>query len=89
MSIVTTTENAKIKNNKKIKESAAVSVTGDRWLTVDEAAAIAGIKVNTMYTCCLRRVLASYKIGDKMRRIKASDLIAWLESSRVEPIKSR
>jgi len=61
--------------------------TVDRWLTVNEAAAIAGMKVNTMYTCCLRRVLPSYKIGEKMRRIKESDLLAWMESNRVEAHK--
>jgi len=56
----------------------------DRWLTVNEAAEIAGMKVNTMYTCCLRRLLPSYKIGEKMRRIKEADLFAWMESNRVE-----
>lgn len=56
----------------------------DRWLTVNEAAIIAGMKRNTMYTLCLRRNLPSYKVGEKMRRIKESDLYAWLETSRVE-----
>ena len=59
----------------------------DHWLTVNEAAAIAGMKVNTMYTCCLRRVLPSYKVGEKMRRIKEADLLAWMESNRVEAHK--
>lgn len=62
----------------------AAAATADRWLTVAEAAAIAGMKQNTMYTCCLRRVLPSYKVGEKMRRIKESDLLAWMESNRVE-----
>lgn len=65
---------------------AAAATPADRWLTINEAAAIAGMKVNTMYTCCLRRVLPSYKIGEKMRRIKEADLIAWLESNRVAAI---
>lgn len=63
------------------------NTASDHWLTVNEAAEIAGMKVNTMYTCCLRRVLPSYKIGEKMRRIKESDLLAWLESNRVEAHK--
>lgn len=71
------------KTQKKIAVVAA-STIADRWLTVVEAAEIAGMKPNTMYTCCLRRVLPSYKIGEKMRRIKESDLVAWMESGRVE-----
>lgn len=62
----------------------AAAAAQDRWLTVDEAAAIAGMKRNTMYTLCLRRNLPSYKIGEKMRRIKESDLYGWMEASRVE-----
>jgi excisionase family DNA binding protein len=65
----------------------ATSTTVDHWLTVNEAAEIAGMKVNTMYNCCLRRVLPSYKIGEKMRRIKEADLLAWMESNRVEAHK--
>ena len=68
-------------------KSASVAVAAaekDRWLTVDEAAGIAGMKRNTMYTLCLRRNLPSYKVGEKMRRIKESDLYAWMETSRVE-----
>lgn len=64
--------------------SVAVAAEKDRWLTVEEAAAIAGMKRNTMYTLCLRRNLPSYKVGEKMRRIKESDLYAWMETSRVE-----
>lgn len=62
----------------------ATAAEKDRWLTVNEAAAIAGMKRNTMYTLCLRRALASYKLGGKMRRIKEVDLYAWMESNRVE-----
>ncbi|MDY0301382.1 MAG: helix-turn-helix domain-containing protein [Trichlorobacter sp.] len=62
----------------------AATASADRWLTVAEAASRAGMKINTMYACCLRRVLPSYKVGEKMRRIKESDLLAWMESSRVE-----
>lgn len=61
----------------------------DRWLTVNEGAVITGMKPNTLYTMCLRRKLPSYKVGDKMRRIKKSDLIAWMESNRVEAGASR
>jgi excisionase family DNA binding protein len=68
----------------KTLAGAVVATTADRWLTVNEAAEIAGMKPNTMYTCCLRRVLPSYKIGEKMRRIKESDLVTWMESGRVE-----
>jgi len=68
----------------RVVATAASTTNQDSWLTVNEAAEIAGFKVNTMYTMCLRRVLPSYKIGEKMRRIKKTDLIAWLESNRVE-----
>jgi excisionase family DNA binding protein len=68
----------------RVVATAAAASTDDCWLTIPEAAAIASMKPNTMYTCCLRRILPSYKIGEKMRRIKKSDLIAWMESSRVE-----
>jgi len=62
----------------------AAAVEKDRWLTVEEAAGIAGMKRNTMYALCLRRNLPSYKVGEKMRRIKECDLYAWMETSRVE-----
>jgi len=68
----------------RVVATAASATTQDSWLTVNEAAEIAGMKVNTMYTMCLRRVLPSYKIGEKMRRVKKTDLIAWMESNRVE-----
>jgi excisionase family DNA binding protein len=73
-------------SDRELKALALVTaaVTADRWLTVNEAAAIAGMKPNTMYTCCLRRMLPSYKIGEKMRRIKEADLLTWIESNRVE-----
>jgi excisionase family DNA binding protein len=72
--------------SKKVMEAlvAAAAATTDRWLTINEAAEIAGMKPGTMYTCCLRRNLPSYKIGKKMRRIKESDLLNWMESGRVE-----
>ena len=68
----------------RVVATAAAATTQDSWLTVNEAAEIAGMKTNTMYTMCLRRILPSYKIGEKMRRIKKTDLIAWMESNRVE-----
>lgn len=76
------------KSTKAVAIVAAAATTAaaekDRWLTVNEAADIAGMKRNTMYTLCLRRALASYKLGGKMRRIKEVDLYAWMESNRVE-----
>jgi excisionase family DNA binding protein len=68
----------------RVVATAASATTQDSWLTVNEASEIAGMKPNTMYTMCLRRVLPSYKIGEKMRRIKKADLITWMESNRVE-----
>lgn len=68
----------------RVVANAASATTQDSWLNVNEAAEIAGMKINTLYTMCLRRVLPSYKIGEKMRRIKKADLIAWMESNRVE-----
>jgi excisionase family DNA binding protein len=61
---------------------AATATTTDRWLTIPEAAVIAAMKPNTMYTMCLRRVLESVKIG-KMRRIKYSVLVSWMETNTV------
>jgi excisionase family DNA binding protein len=55
----------------------------DRLLTVPEAAELAAMKVNTMYTLCQRQVLPSVKIG-KMRRIKEADLVAWINSNAVQ-----
>lgn len=62
----------------------STAVGADRWLTIPEASEIAAMKENTMYTLCLKRALPSYKIEGKMRRIKESDLIKWMESCRVE-----
>jgi excisionase family DNA binding protein len=69
----------------KIVKDATVetAVIHDRILTIEQAAEISGMKVNTMYTLALRRSLPSIKIG-KMRRIRESDLQAWLNSNRVE-----
>ncbi len=69
------------------KPETTVENNVDCWLTINEAAKIAAMKVNTMYTCCLRRCLPSYKVGT-MRRVKKSDLLAWLESGRVEAARS-
>lgn len=55
----------------------------ERLLTVGEAADRAAMKLNTMYTLCMRRALPSVKIG-KMRRIKESDLVDWINRNTVE-----
>ncbi|WP_041532158.1 helix-turn-helix domain-containing protein [Pelobacter propionicus] len=72
----------------KNHEAAAANITAaagpDRWLTIKEAAEISALKENTLYCLCLKRALPSYKIAGKMRRIKETDLIKWMESCRVE-----
>lgn len=65
----------------------ATTQSSNRWLTISEAAAIAGLKVNTLYVLCLKCALPSYKVGQKMRRIKEADLINWMEQGRVEARK--
>lgn len=73
------------RKNEKADVPAPVAAAGtDRWLTIKEAAEISAMKQNTMYTLCLKRALPSYKIAGKMRRIKETDLIKWMESCRVE-----
>jgi len=67
----------------RVVATAAAVTSQDRWLTIPEAAEIAAMKPNTMYTCCLRRQIRSAKIG-KMRRIKHADLVAWLEGNTFE-----
>lgn len=68
---------------RKLKVVPANGVENDRVLTIEEAAQMTGMKVNTLYTLALRRALPSLKIG-KMRRFMESDLRAWLASNRVE-----
>jgi len=67
-----------------MQTASAAPPPSDRWLTIREAAAIAGFKLNTMYALCLKRTLPSYKVGAKMRRVKEADLITWMEHGRVE-----
>lgn len=63
--------------------NAIAATTADRWITINEAAEIAGMKPNTMYAYCSRRLLESVKIG-KMRRIKYTTLLEWLEGCTVK-----
>jgi excisionase family DNA binding protein len=67
----------------RVVATAAAAANDDCWLTIAEFAELVGFKTNTAYTMCLRRVLPSYKLG-KMRRVKKSDALAYMESNRVE-----
>lgn len=67
------------------KESQAPST--EKFITVKEAAAFLSVPVNTCYKLCLSRTLPSYKAG-KLRRLKLSEVCAYMEGTRVEALKS-
>lgn len=60
----------------------------ERYINMKEAAAFLSVTVNTAYKMCLSRVLPSYKLG-KLRRLKLSEIIAFVEAGRVEAKPSR
>ena len=51
--------------------------------SVKEMASFYRVPVNTAYKMLLARIIPSYKLG-KLRRVKKSDLVAYLNSNRVE-----
>lgn len=58
------------------------------FISVKEAARFLSIPVNTCYKLCLSRVLPSYKAG-KLRRLKKSEVAAYMEGNRVEALPGR
>jgi len=58
------------------------------YISVKEAARFLSIPVNTCYKLCLSRTLPSYKAG-KLRRLKKSEVAAFMESKRVEALPVR
>lgn len=58
------------------------------FINIKEAARFLSVPVNTCYKLCLARVLPSYKAG-KLRRLKKSEVVAYMESCRVEAINSK
>lgn len=61
---------------------------GEKYSTVKAAAEFIGVPANTMYKMLLARVMPSYKFG-KLRRVKLSEVAAFVESNRVEAVKGR
>ena len=75
-----------------MSKSAAVNhhepTAAEKYSTPKEGAAFLGVPVNTFYKMCLARMVPSYKIG-KLRRVKLSEVATFVESKRVEAVKSR
>lgn len=65
-----------------------VAAEYEDFISVKEAARFLSIPVNTCYKLCLSRVLPSYKAG-KLRRLKKSEVAAFMESNRVEALPVR
>lgn len=72
-------------SNQHNKSEAADS---EKYATPKEGAAFLGVPVNTFYKMCLARSIPSYKIG-KLRRVKLSEVAAFVESKRVEASAGR
>ena len=64
------------------REQFEITDAEEVW-SVKEMANFYKVPVNTAYKMLLARVIPSYKLG-KLRRVKKSDLVAYLNSNRVE-----
>ena len=60
-----------------------VTADDEEVWSVKEMANFYKVPVNTAYKMLLARIIPSYKLG-KLRRVKKSDLVAYLNSNRVE-----
>ena len=60
----------------------------EKYSTIKDAADFIGVPANTMYKMLLERVMPSYKFG-KLRRVKLSEVVGYMEARRVEPVKIR
>lgn len=72
--------------NRTANKPAAVPFTPapneEPFISVEEGAALLSIPPNTLYKWALSRRVKSYKIG-KLRRFRRSELLAFVESYRV------
>lgn len=55
-----------------------------RWLGTTEAAEVLGVVPRTLYRMIDEGLIPAYKMG-RVIRLKASDLDAFLETTRVQP----
>lgn len=69
-------------------EREGLKVAQEELLTVIDLERLTKIKRNTLYRMALDRRIPSYKVG-KIRRFKMSDVLAALESCRVEARPAR
>jgi excisionase family DNA binding protein len=60
----------------------------DEFLTIAESAPIARLSASSLYDACQRKIIPHYRVSGRRRRgkvlIKRSDLMAFIESMRVE-----
>jgi len=60
----------------------------EELMNVREMAKFLKVPDNTAYKMLLARTIDSFKLG-KLRRVRKSDLMAYIESNRVTAIKAR
>ena len=58
--------------------------TGERWLSVPEAAEYLGVGMRTVYKLVDQGLIPAYKLG-RVIRIKKEDAEDFLEDHRIEP----
>ncbi|TLD41849.1 MAG: hypothetical protein JETT_1866 [Candidatus Jettenia ecosi] len=57
------------------------------YLNVNQVATFLGVSVDTVYSWTMRKSIPFYKLG-KLVRFKRSELIAYMDSLKVEPYGS-
>ncbi|TLD40326.1 MAG: hypothetical protein JETT_3395 [Candidatus Jettenia ecosi] len=62
-------------------------VNDNEYLNVTQAAALLGVSVDTIYSWTMRRTVPFYKLG-RLVRFKRSELIAHMETLKVEPCRN-
>ena len=60
-----------------------VTADAEEVWSVKEMANFYKVPVNTAYKMLLARIIPSYKLG-KLRRVKKSDLVTYLNENRIE-----
>lgn len=58
--------------------------TGERWLSVPEAAGYLGVGMRTVYKFLDQGLIPAYRLG-RVIRIKREDAEAFLEEHRIQP----
>jgi excisionase family DNA binding protein len=58
--------------------TATIKIDGEEFVTADEAAALLGVKVSTLYAYASRGRIRSYRQGSKRRRLYRRDEVAAL-----------